>query len=208
MHISFTWAGARKKTSFWTGKVGNMQAAPPPSTLPDADPDPDPTPTTPSGDPAAAAQPAPAAWLPAGPALDRRDRHRARRQRGRADHRCRSPPASAYLVEVSGTYRCGSRPTSSPTPSARAAPGDPTWRRDRSVHPWQPGEDHLDLYVDGQSTSWADAETRTPTGCDTRTHTYRDTFTPIAHRPGHPRDVGPDDAGRQRRRPAVTGHRR
>ena len=39
VHISFTWAGARKKTSFWTGKVGNVGAAPTP-TLPAADPTP------------------------------------------------------------------------------------------------------------------------------------------------------------------------
>ena len=31
VHISFTWAGARKKTSFWTGKVGNVGATPTPT---------------------------------------------------------------------------------------------------------------------------------------------------------------------------------
>src|SRR4051812_25612558 len=32
VHISFTWAGARKTTSFWTGKVGKVGAAPRPTT--------------------------------------------------------------------------------------------------------------------------------------------------------------------------------
>jgi hypothetical protein len=41
MHISFTWAGAREATSFWTGKVGNVGTAPTP-TLPTS-----PTPTVP-----------------------------------------------------------------------------------------------------------------------------------------------------------------
>ena len=87
VHISFTWAGARKKTSFWTGKVGNVQAAPPPSSYPTPTPTPTPTtPTTPTATPPRPT-PAPAALLPAGPGPDRRDRLGPRHQRGRADHR-------------------------------------------------------------------------------------------------------------------------
>ncbi len=148
MHISFTWAGARAKTSFWTGKVGNIGAAPTP-TLPDAHPDArPPRPRTPSTVVPPRPQPVPAAVLPAGPAL--------------GDETVTLPGASEgalttgaltagqpYLIEVSGTYRWGSRSTQVADAECSRAPGDSTWRRDRSVHPWQPSEDHLDLYVDG-----------------------------------------------------------
>ena len=82
-----------------------------------------------------------------------------------------------YLVEVSGTYRYGAKPNFLADAECSRTPSDPTWRRDRSVHTWQPGEDHLDVYVDGQDL-WADADDEDSEGCDTRTHTYRDTFTP------------------------------
>lgn len=172
VHISFTWAGARKKTSFWTGKVGNVQAAPPPSTpLPTPTPTPSPTST------ATPPRPVPArpAALPAGPAL--------------TDERVSVPGASEgvlttgsltagqrYLVEASGTYRFGSRANQLADAECSRTPADPTWRRDRSVHPWQPSEDHLDLYVDGVDL-YADGDDEDYNGCDTRTHTYRDTFT-------------------------------
>ena len=172
VHISFTWAGARKKTSFWTGKVGNVQGVPTPS-IPT--PTPTPTPTTPTGTPPRP-KPAPAAWLPAGPEL--------------TDETLTVPAASAeatttgsltagqeYLVEVSGTYRWGSRPMNLADAECSRTPNDPTWRRDRSVHSWQPDEDHLDLYVDGTDL-YADADVDDYDGCDTRTHTYRDTYTP------------------------------
>ncbi len=174
VHISFTWAGARKKTSFWTGKVGNVQAAPPPSSYPTPTPTPT-TPTTPSGTPPRA-KPASAAWLPAGPAV--------------TDETVTVPATSEgvlttgsltagqeYLVEVSGTYRYGAKPNFLADAECSRTPSDPTWRRDRSVHTWQPGEDHLDVYVDGEDL-WADADDEDSEGCDTRTHTYRDTFTP------------------------------
>jgi hypothetical protein len=178
VHISFTWAGARKKTSFWTGKVGNVQGMPAPSTPPPTYPTPTPTPSTPStpsGTPPRP-KPAPAAWLPAGPAL--------------ADETVTLPAigegvlttssltaGQQYLIEVSGTYRYGAKPNYLADGECSRTPNDPTWRRDRSVHTWQPTEDHLDLYVDGQDL-WADGDDEDSEGCDTRTHTYRDTFTP------------------------------
>jgi hypothetical protein len=45
------------------------------------------------------------------------------------------------------------------------------------VHPWQPSEDHLDLYVDGTDLQAA-PDVDTGGTCDTRTHTYRWTFQP------------------------------
>jgi hypothetical protein len=175
VHISFTWAGARKKTSFWTGKVGNVQGSPPPSSYPT--PTPTPTPTTSPTSTTTPPRPAPArpGTLPPGPTL--------------TDETVSVPGASEgvlttgsltagqrYLVEASGTYRFGTRANQLADAECSRTPADPTWRRDRSVHPWQPSEDHLDLYVDGVDL-WADGDDEDSNGCDTRTHTYRDTFT-------------------------------
>ena len=73
VHISFTWAGARGKTSFWTGKVGNVGSAPTP-TLPTG-PDPGPgDPATHPGGTVAPPRPHPVApaTLPAGPSWSTR----------------------------------------------------------------------------------------------------------------------------------------
>jgi hypothetical protein len=80
-----------------------------------------------------------------------------------------------YLVEVSGTYQYAGGGNDLADAECSTATGSTSWRRDRSVHPAQRGEDHLDLYVDG-SDLWADADTGGD--CDLRTHTYRDTFIP------------------------------
>ena len=186
VHISFTWAGARKKTSFWTGKVGNVQAAPPPSSYPTPTPVPTTpttptttprptTPTTPTGTPPRA-KPAPAAWLPAGPALTDETVTVAATSEGVLTAGSLTA-GQEYLVEVSGTYRYRATATYLADAECSRTPNDPTWRRDRSAHTWQPGEDHLDIYVDGQDL-WADGDDEDAAGCDTRTHTYRDTFTP------------------------------
>jgi hypothetical protein len=177
VHISFTWAGARAKTSFWTGKVGNVGAAPTP-TLPTG---PDPVPGDPATPrPGTVAPPGPmpvaAATLPAGPEL--------------VDETLSLPGASAgalttgslttgssYLIEASGTYRWGSTASRVADAECSRAPGDSTWRRDRSVHPWQPSEDHLDLYVDGTDMQAA-PDVDTGGTCDTRTHAYRWTYQP------------------------------
>ena len=57
------------------------------------------------------------------------------------------------------------------------APGDAVWRRDRSVHSWDPTNDHLDLYVDG-TDMLAEPDVDSGDDCDTRTHTYRWTYQP------------------------------
>ncbi|HEX7186655.1 MAG TPA: hypothetical protein VF423_00395 [Actinomycetes bacterium] len=173
VHISFTWAGARKKTSFWTGKVGNIGAAPVP-TLPTPAPTPTPSPTPTVVPPRP--RPAPPAALPAGPPL--------------VDETLAVPATSQsvlttgslsagqpYVVEVSGTYRYGTGSSQLADAECSRSASDSTWRRDRSVHQAQPGEDHLDLFVDGVDL-YADPDVPTSQACDTRTHTYRDTFTP------------------------------
>jgi hypothetical protein len=200
VHFSFTWAGARKRTSFWTGKVGRVNAAPPPvsrpkrppvvttprPTLPTPRPTttrpttprptvPTPRPTTPTIPPPRPV-PLPAAFLPGGPAL--------------VDETLTVPATSPgvlttgalqagqeYLVEVSGTYAYGSGENQLADAECSTTTGTTSWRRDRSIHPAQRGEDHLDLYVDG-SDLWADADVDAGNDCDLRTHTYRDTITP------------------------------
>ena len=82
-----------------------------------------------------------------------------------------------YLIEASGTYRWGSRSTQVADAECSRAPGDSSWRRERSVHPWQPSEDHLDLYVDGVDLQ-GEPDVDAGDSCDTRTHTYRWTYVP------------------------------
>jgi hypothetical protein len=189
-HFSFTWAGARKKTSFWTGKVGNVGAAPTPTlprpgtpttpryptptptrtTRPPATPSPTPTITPPRPVPAAEAV------LLAGPSL--------------TDETISVPATSAgvrtagslqagqtYLVETSGVIRYGSRTTQLADAECSRTASDSSYRRNRSVHVSESSADHLDLYVDGVDLD-ADPDVNTGSSCDNRTHTYRYLLTP------------------------------
>ena len=122
-------------------------------------------------------QPLPAAALPAGPALQRRDRHPARRQRGRRSPPARSPPARPTWSRCPAPTATAAAPPRSPTPSARAPPVTAPGGADRSVHPWQPSADHLDLYVDGVDLE-GDPDDDAGDCCDTATHTYRWTYVP------------------------------
>jgi hypothetical protein len=175
VHLSFTWAGARAKTSFWTGKIGNIGAAPTPA-LPPPRPVPTPTPTTPGTVIPPLPHPVPAAVLPAGPELA--DEIVTVTAAGEGALTAGSLTAGqAYLVEASGTYRWGTRSGQVADPECSRANGDTTWRRQRSVHPWQPAEDHLDLYVDGVDLQ-GEPDLDAGDASDTRTHTYRWTYVP------------------------------
>jgi hypothetical protein len=171
VHISFTWAGARKKTSFWTGKVGNVGSSPTPT------PPPPTTPKPPTGDTTAPRpEPLPGTVLPPGADL--------------VDETVTLPGTSAgvlttgaltagqaYVVEASGTWRWGKQATKLADAECSTTIDDPNWRRDRSVHTWQPNSDHLDLYVDGNDML-GDPDTDNGADCDTTNHTYRWTYTP------------------------------
>ena len=200
IHISFTWAGGRGRTSFWTGKVGNVLAAPAPTlpVPPPVAPTPiQPTPTAPSPGvprptttprprvpaptptpiPAPRRAPVPASSLLPGPDL--------------VDETLTLPAAAeagvlttgalvagqAYLIEASGTYQWGARSGETADAECSRTATDGVWRRDRSVHPLDPTSDHLDLYVDGTDLQ-SDPDDNTGGGCDTRTHTYRWTYVP------------------------------
>jgi hypothetical protein len=170
VHISFTWAGARKKTSFWTGKVGNVGASPTPTPPPT-------TPKPPTGDTTAPRpEPVPGTTLPPGADL--------------VDETVTLPGTSAgvltvgaltagqpYVIEASGVWRWGKQASKLADAECSTTVDDPTWRRDRSVHTWQPSSDHLDLYVDGNDMA-GDPDTDNGADCDTANHTYRWTYTP------------------------------
>jgi len=160
VHISFTWAGANKRTSFWTGKVGNVAAAPKPPPRSVSIPKPRPQPVAP-------------ATLPSGlPVTDEIVNLPANAAGGRimtgalvADQ--------PYLIEASGTFTYARNAKADAECSRTAA--DSTWRRDRSVHRLDPVSDHLDLYVDGVDLlAQADSGYR----CDTTNHVYRWMYTP------------------------------
>ena len=173
VHISFTWAGARGKTSFWSGKVGNVTAAPPPTL-----PGPPAPPTAPPSSHLAPPRPQPRpAWpLPAGPELQ----DETVTLPGASDGVLTAGSLTAgrpYLIEASGTYGWGPKASQAADAECSRAPGDSTWRRDRSVHPWDPTNDHLDLYVDGTDLL-AEPDVDTGDECDTRSHTYRWTYVP------------------------------
>ena len=159
VHISFTWAGARKNTSFWTGKVGNVAAAPKPA------------PTS--------------VWIPRPrpsrphPRLSRRvltsprDLSLPAAVSGRTMTGALVKGQPVYLIEASGTYTYA-RNAKADAQCSRTA-SNSTWRRDHSVHRLDPVSDHLDLYVDG-----VDLLAKADQGreCDTTNHVYRWMYTP------------------------------
>jgi hypothetical protein len=159
VHISFTWAGARKNTSFWTGRVGNVAAAPRPAPSPVYIPRPRPEPTAP-------------ATLPTGPELIDETVSLPATVAGRRMTGA-LVEGQPYLIEASGyyTYARNARADAECSRTAR----DSTWRRDRSVHRLDPVSDHLDLYVDG-----VDLLGKADNGrdCDTSNHVYRWMYTP------------------------------
>ena len=166
VHISFTWAGARKKTSFWTGKVGNVAAAPKP-TLPAPPPPPASSTSAPRPQPTAPSS------LPSGPeVVDETVTLPTRTSAGRTMTGA-LVEGQAYVIEAAGTWSYAKNALADAECSRTASDG--AWRRDRSVHRRDPVNDHLDLYVDG-----VDLQARADDGssCDTTNHVYRWTYTP------------------------------
>lgn len=179
VHISFAWAGARKKTSFWTGKVGKVNAAPP--SIPTKPGTPRPTvPPAPGGGGSSTTtpprmQPVPPATLLAGPELVDETLSLSGRSAGVLTAGA-LVANQQYLIEASGIWLYGAKRGMLSDAECSTATNDTTWRRDRSVHPWDPTNDHLDLYVDGQDL-YSDPDTDTGDRCDTATHTYRYLYT-------------------------------
>ncbi|MDT7547890.1 MAG: hypothetical protein QOE84_284 [Actinomycetota bacterium] len=185
MHISLSWAGAQKKTSYWTGTVAPILKAPnapktPVKPVAPIEPparDLFPTPTSGTDDHAndAGTGQEPTAQTPVNnpdglPVL-------AVGEGGvdvPADTEGLSTPfllqgGRHYLLTVTGTYAYGADPLTADAECSRW-PKDRNWHR-RSQWESSSSSGHLDLTVQGRATSW------TPmvddgNGCDTTTHTY------------------------------------
>jgi hypothetical protein len=185
MHISLSWAGAQKKTSYWTGAVSPVLRAPgTPATpvTPIEAPAKDLFPTT---DPDASHNgwdgnhdstgPTPASPRPVYnpdnlPVLAVGE--------GGVDVQANDDGLSTpfllqgghdYLMTVTGTYAYGADPMQADAECSR-------WPRDRNWHrstQWESSGSNggLDLTINGRATSWSPmvADDR---GCDTTTHTY------------------------------------
>jgi hypothetical protein len=173
VHISFTWAGARKQTSFWTGKVGNVGAAPTP-TLPPTTPVPPKPPTGDTIPPRPA--PAPEAYLLPGTELEDETVTLQGASPGQRTFGALTA-GQPYLIEASGTWHWGRQAAKIADAECSTTVTDPTWRSARSVHTMDPTNQHLDLYVDGNDMI-GDPDTDTGGLCDTANHTYRWTYTP------------------------------
>ena len=188
MHISLSWAGALKKTSYWTGAVAPVLKAPhapatparpaPPIEPPARDlfPMPDPAsdhhdaPSDPAADPAAPTTPAP----------DRNPDHLPVLVVGEgavdvpADSAGITTPfllqgGRHYLLTATGTYAYGADPMQADAECSRW-PKDQTWHR-RSQWESSGGGGHLDLTLQDRATSWT-PQVDDGHGCDTTTHTY------------------------------------
>ncbi len=169
VHISFGWKGARKNTSFWTGKGGVV-------TPPPAKPAPKPT-VPPTGPATPKAEPRPATSLPAGPVLqDETVRLLANKSTGVTTTGSLTKGEN-YVLEVAGKYKYGTGTYANADAECSRSTAASTWQRNRSVHKKSPNADHLDLYVDGVDLG-SSADRDAGDGCDTATHTYRQTFTP------------------------------
>jgi hypothetical protein len=167
VHFSLSWAGARKKTSFWNPRnFPNSSGVAPNQPKPSAKPEPD----RPSG---GTTRPGDRHDWP-DPRPDERVRQTRANPEPRAPKRLeRGKPVKAerlvvpsrrragtltrgelvagrhYLVEVSGTYRYDRRRGSLADAECSTRRGASWWQRERSLRPDQWYADHLDLYVDG-----------------------------------------------------------
>ena len=175
VHISLSWNGANKKTSFWTGKVGSTSAVR--KAAPKPKPAPKPTPPK-----VAAASPLQPPVKPAkplsGPTLNDESVYMAATSTTGATTKGAVQKGQKYLVEMSGTFRYAKAAGAVADAECSAAPGSGQWRRNRSVHASQPTAKHLDLYLNGRDVDGAsDAAVAGTSLCDTSAHTYRRVYT-------------------------------
>jgi hypothetical protein len=147
MHISLSWAGALKRTSYWTGKVSST-VAPPAAPKPAA--------------PKTAAAPKPKAVPLTGTAT------LLVPARTGAATRFLVAAGRRYLLSVSGTYRYGSGRLA----DAECSMVGGSWSRrtaSETHRTWRGRDGALDLQVGGRDAHWRPASGTT---CDRR-HSYR-----------------------------------
>jgi len=181
VHFSFTWAGANKQTSFWTGKVAKPAPAPKPKpkpVVPVPKPLPIPTPILKPIPllPKLLPEPTRPASLASGPALTDETVTIPANAPAGGTTRGALTKGQRYLLEVSGTYAYAKTRGSTADAECTTAPGS-SWERTRSIRSDQAWKDHLDLYVNGVDLQ-ADPDTDNGDDCDAATHTYRWDFVP------------------------------
>jgi hypothetical protein len=189
VHFSLSWAGARKKTSFWSprdfpnrsgsapSKPSRPKAKPRPKPAPDRPPNtddrrdwPDPRPDERDRGPRALPEPrSPRTLSNAAPLVVERLNVSARRKAGTRTRKA-LVEGRRYLIEVSGTYRYDRDPGSLADAECSTRDGADWWQRERSLRHEDWDADHLDLYVDGHDLY---AESDDAQSCDSEGHTYR-----------------------------------
>ena len=173
VHFSFSWPGAKKQTSYWTGQVAAMGGSAPTTGTTGGSTGGD-TGTHVTPDDGAVGEPIPPSKLLQATALTADKVYLdARKPLGVTTPRALQAGVP-YLVEATGTYqyKAGARADAECSNSA-SAPGH--WHRSRSLSSRQPDADYLDVYlngIDGKFQGDADSD------CDTANHTYRWTYVP------------------------------
>ena len=170
IHFTFSWAGAQKRTSYWTGRVAPV-VRPPVPPKPPVVPPPAPVVTP----------PAPRPSDPKVPVVDEGV------QQVFVPATNRSGITTPYSLTAGRRYELVSKGTYDYGVGMQADaecsrwPSDQRWRR---VSAWESDSrsGHLDLMVGGAAQLWY-PERSDSNGCDTQTHTYRLVFVAGADAP-------------------------
>ena len=180
VHFSLSWAGARKKTSYWHPRTfphssGSSPKPPKPApNPPEPAPNPgghdapDPQPDSNHARRPAIPEPAAPARLVAAPALVSEQVSVATNRRAGTRTRRALVRGHRYLIEATGTFRYDRKRASVADPECSR--GWSPWTRDRSLRHEDWDADHLDLYIDGQDLY---AQADDGQSCDLGAHTYR-----------------------------------
>ncbi|HSE70970.1 MAG TPA: hypothetical protein VLA97_09445, partial [Nocardioidaceae bacterium] len=183
VHFSLSWAGARKKTSFWNPRNFPNSSGTAPKPPRTTKPKPAPEPTTPPAGRHDYPQPnpdggrkarsfpeprSPQTLAQADPVVAERLSVPTFRRAG-ARTRKALVAGRRYLIEVSGTYRYLRKAGAVADAECSTRPSASWWQRDRSLRDDQWYADHLDLYVDGHDLL---AQADDGQSCDNG-HTYR-----------------------------------
>ena len=169
VHLSFSWPGANKITSYWDGTVANTGGSAPTTGGGGTE-----TGTVPMPNDDAVGEPLPPSSLlqSATAVTDERLWFDATRSTGvtTATSLQRGTP---YLVEVSGmySYRTGAYADA----ECSRASGSTEWLRSRSLSTSEQDADHLDVYLNGIDGRF---EGDNRENCDSVNHTYRWTYVP------------------------------
>ena len=182
VHFSLSWAGARKKTSFWSPRSFPNSSGSAPTRPNQPKPTPD-TPTRPAGqhdypDPTpderrstrGIPEPrSPGELESAEPLVFERLAVPSARRGGKRTSKA-LVAGHRYLIEVSGTYRYERDGGSVADAECSTRSGASWWQRERSLRAQEWYADHLDLYVDGHDLQ---AQGDNGESCDEGSHTYR-----------------------------------